>query len=56
MEGSGCDLIEGTTRNLFGGTEENYEEPVRISGLRAEICSPGTLEYEAGVSIVRLFL
>jgi hypothetical protein len=37
LEGSGRGLIYGTAPAFYGGTEENHEKPVRISGLLAEI-------------------
>jgi hypothetical protein len=41
------------SRQLPGETERNHETPVRIVGLRDEICNPGPPEYEAGVLTTR---
>jgi hypothetical protein len=37
--GSGCCLIEVISQHLPGGTEENYEKPVSVACVSAEIRS-----------------
>jgi hypothetical protein len=37
LEGSGHGLIKVLSHHLPGGNEENYEKPVRIAGVLAEI-------------------
>jgi hypothetical protein len=52
MGGSGCGLIfEVATRNLNGGTEEIWKDPIRVASYRE--LNPGPPKYEPGVSCTR---